>query len=341
MMAALSALGDYLLLDGLLKMAYSSFIYSMDYGTAMKKIKKPVIHQMTIKQFERAFPHENACCEYLVRHRWPSGVCCPRCGSVKVYELKTMNFKWECPDCREGGAYRFSHLVGTIFENTNKPLRDWFRVIHMMLTSKKGVSALQVKRVLGFGSYETAWSMCHRIRLALTEQGFQQLMGIVEVDETFIGGKRENIPLSKRIKHDKNDRGGGASGKTTIVGAVQRKGKVVAKVIAKMDATTLQMFVREAVSRKVSLLCTDQWMGYYGLDIDYRHKTVNHARHQYVVGAIHTNTIEGFWSIIKRGIVGTFHRISAKYLPLYVAEFQFRYNNRMNDNIFGAAIKAC
>ncbi len=101
------------------------------------------IQQMTIPQFERAFPNEDACAAYLVAHRWPDGVHCPRCGSTRVYELKTMKWKWECPDCREGG-YRFSHIAGTIFENTNKPLREWFRVIHMMLTSKKGVSALQV-----------------------------------------------------------------------------------------------------------------------------------------------------------------------------------------------------
>src|SRR5215467_4520978 len=133
------------------------------------------IVQMTVGQFEAMFPNEDACDVYLVRNRWPQSVHCPRCGSDRVYPLKTMQWKWECPDCREGGAYRFSHLVGTIFENTNKPLRDWFRVIHMMVTSKKGVSALQVKRTLGFGSYETAWYMCHRIRVAMRDKEFRQL----------------------------------------------------------------------------------------------------------------------------------------------------------------------
>ena len=307
----------------------------------MTKPKKPVIHQMTIRQFERNFPHEDACIAYLIRHRWPAGVCCPRCGSMGVYELKTLKWKWECPDCREGGAYRFSHLVGTIFENTNKPLRDWFRVIHMMLTSKKGVSALQVKRVLGFGSYETAWTMCHKVRVAMQDKEFKQLIGVVEMDETFIGGKWENRPLRKRRDHDKNDRSGTAGGKTPLLGAVQRKGNVIAKVVAKLDHATIHGFVSEAISRRVSLLCTDQWRAYDILNEDYRRRSVNHARHQYVVGAIHTNTIEGFWSIIKRGIVGTFHRVSAKYLPLYVAEFQFRYNNRMTDDIFGVAVAAC
>ena len=111
-----------------------------------------------------------------------------------------MKFKWECPDCREGGAYRFSHLVGTIFENTKVDLRDWFKVIHLMLGAKKGISAMQIQRHMGFGSYKTAWYVCHRIRTALQDKEFRKLMGIVEVDETFIGGKRSNKHKSKRGK---------------------------------------------------------------------------------------------------------------------------------------------
>ncbi len=311
----------------------------------MTKPKKRVIHQMTVSQFEKAFPDENACCVYLVARRWPNRVYCPRCGSTKPYALKTMQWKWECPDCREGGAYRFSHIVGTIFENTNKPLRDWFRVIHMMVTSKKGVSALQVKRTLGFGSYETAWYMCHRIRVAMQDKDFRQLIGVVEVDETFIGGKAENRHIGKR-GGGKGGGGGVGSGKTPVVGALQRKGNIVAKVVSSIDARELLGFVREAVSRKVSLLCTDQWKVYNALGIGYpkrgyRHQSVNHSRGQYVYGAVHTNTIEGFWSILKRGIMGSYHRVSAKYLPLYVAEFSFRYNNRSNDDIFGSALSGC
>jgi transposase-like protein len=300
---------------------------------------KKRIHQLTVAQFEAMFPDEDACCTYLVQNRWPEGVRCPRCGNENVYELQTMRWKWECSACREGGAYRFSHLVGTVFENTNKPLREWFRVIHFMLTSRKGVSALQIYRVMGFGSYKTAWYMCHRIRAGLRDREFHKLMGIVELDETFIGGKAKNRHKDKR--GGGGGTGGVGSGKTPIAGAVSRKGNVVARVIENVQASTLTGFIRESVSHKVNLLVTDQWVGYKDLTPEFPHEVINHAAGQYVVGAVHTNTIEGFWSIFKRGVVGTFHKVSRKYMPLYVAEFQFRYNNRENEDIFGAAIRGC
>jgi transposase-like protein len=302
-----------------------------------RKQPKPV-HQLTSAQFERMFPDEDACKGYLVTRRWPKGVRCPRCNSDHIYALRTMAYKWECMECGEGISYRFSHLAGTIFENTNKPLRDWFRVVHLMLTSKKGMSALQIMRFMGFGSYKTAWGMCHKVRVALMED-IDQLGGIVEVDETFVGG------LAKNKHKDKRGKGGGTggvgSGKIPVVGAVKRKGNVIARVVENVRADTLCDFVRDAVSHKVSLLCTDQWKGYKKLDKEYPHATIDHSKGQYVIGAVHTQTIEGFWSIFKRGVMGTFHKMSAKYMPLYVAEFQFRYNNRENANIFGAAISGC
>jgi transposase-like protein len=284
------------------------------------------------------FPDEDACRTYLVARRWPRGVHCPRCGAPEPTELPDRPWHWQCYQCAPQTSYRFSHIAGTIFENTNKPLREWFRVTHMMLTSKKGVSALQVKRVMGFGSYETAWSMCHKIRAALIEPE-TKLGGIVEVDETFVGGLAKNKHIDKRGKG--GGTGGVGSGKTPVIGAVKRKGNVIACVVENVRADTLCDFVREAVSHKVSLLCTDQWKGYKKLDKEYPHATIDHSKGQYVIGAVHTQTIEGFWSIFKRGVMGTFHKMSAKYMPLYVAEFQFRYNNRENADIFGTAIGGC
>jgi hypothetical protein len=223
------------------------------------KRPKPV-HQMTVAQFEKAFPDEEACKAYLVARRWPNGVKCPRCGT-DASELKGNPFHWQCYNCAPVTSYRFSHIAGTIFENTNKPLRDWYRVTHTMLTSKKGVSALQIMRTMGFGSYKTAWYMCHRIRVALVEMDMDKLGGIVEVDETFVGGKAKNRHWIKRDGKP----GPTASGKAIVAGAISRKGNVVARMIANVKSSTLQSFVNETVSNKVSLLCTDQWVGLQGI----------------------------------------------------------------------------
>jgi len=299
----------------------------------MARRPKP-IPQMTVAQFEAMFPTEDACKAYLQARRWPDGVTCPRCfRRDRIRPVGTMPFKWQCYNCAPTG-YRFSVIAGTIFENTNKPLREWFRVVHLMLASKKGMPALQIQRIMGFGSYETAHSMCHKIRAALIEPE-AKLGGIVEVDETFIGGKNKNRHLDKRTPNT------GWKGKDIVVGAVSRKGNVVARVVNNIDAETLDGFVRQAVSEKVSLIATDEHGGYAHLGKTFPHKYVRHAAGQYVDGVVHTQTIDGFWSLLKRGIMGSFHKVSRKYLPLYVAEFQFRYNNRRNPDIFGEAIAGC
>jgi IS1 family transposase len=292
---------------------------------------------MTIGQFETMFRTEEDCGKYLVARRWPNGVICPRCGTGdKVFAVTTMTFKWQCYKCDPRSGYRFSHIAGTIFENTNKPLRDWFRVTHLMLTSKKGISALQIQRMMGFGSYETALTMTHKIRAALIEPE-TKLGGIVEADETYVGGKDKNKHFSKR----EHITGRGAGGRIPVVGAVKRKGNVIARVVANVSRETIEQFINQTVSTKVSLLCTDNFKSYQRLHYRFPHEVIDHSHNQHVVGAIHTNTIEGFWSLVKRGIVGTFHKVSPKYLPLYIAEFQFRYNNRMNNDIFGTAISGC
>jgi transposase-like protein len=290
--------------------------------------------QMTVPQFEKLFPTDAACKQYLTARRWPTAVCCPRCGNEKVYALPSRPFNWLCKSCDKRG-YRFSVLVRTIFENTNKPLNVWFKVVYLMLTSKKGISSLQIHRMMGFGSYATALYMCHRVRAGLVDPDFRKLMGIVEVDETYIGGKNKNRHWDKRTP------GTGIAHKSIVIGATSRKGNIVARVIDSTDAATMDNFVRQAVSEKVSLIATDEHPGYGRLKKDFPHKFVVHSAKQYVDGVVHTQTIDGFWSLLKRGIMGNYHKVSRKYLPLYVAEFEFRYNNRNNPDIFGAAIGRC
>ena len=280
----------------------------------MPKRPKPV-PQMTEREFETRFPFgdDDAAKAYLKARRWPQGVVCPRCGNPAVYDLPSRKWHWQCTQCAPGGStgYRFSVIAGTIFENTNKPLRDWFKVVHLMTISKKGISALQIQRQMGFGSYGTAHSMCHKIRAAMV-QPQEKLGGIVEIDETYIGGKDIN-------RHWHKKKGNSGDDKTPVIGAVQRKGNVVARVLEKITSQAVIDFVGEAVSNKVSLLATDAWPGYSDYLGQYPHASVDHHKRQYVVGAVHTNTIEGFWPIFKRVVVG----------------------NRANADIFGAVICGC
>jgi transposase-like protein len=302
-----------------------------------RKTEPKLVPQLTLSEFEGMFPDEESCWTYLFSRRWPAGVKCPRCGNDHVYESTARPWHWQCKKCGKDNRspYRFSLKTGTIFEETKKPLRMWFKVLHLMLTSKKGISALQIHRMLGTGKYQTAWYMCMRLRAGMRDPDFRKLLGIVEVDETYIGGKEKNKHASKRI----NQRG--KAGKTAVIGAISRKGNVVCKMIENTDTETLTRFVRLAVSDKVSLVATDEHSGYRLLKWVMPHQTVSHSSGEYVRGEIHTQNMDSFWALLKRGIIGTYHNVSKKYLPLYLNEFQFRFNNRKEADIFGKAIAGC
>ncbi len=296
----------------------------------------------TIDAFDREFSSEEVCRQFLLEMRWPQGVRCPRCDNDKVYALKVRPFHWVCKakDCGGRNGYRFSVITHTIFQDTKIPLKLWFKVGYLMLVSKKGISALQIHRVI-FGEdsgsdYHTSWYMCHRWRAAM-KGGALKLTVEVEVDETYIGGKEQNKHKSKRL----NARGGSV-GKIAVIGAIARKGMVVAKVIDRASHFNLERFVHETVKDDVSLLATDEAGGYKFLKRQgYPHETVGHWKGEYVRGSVHTANLDSFWSLLKRGIMGSYHKVNKEYLPLYVNEFSWRHNNRKNPNAFADLVTTC
>jgi hypothetical protein len=302
----------------------------------------------TIDAFDRQFSSDNACKDFLVAQRWPQGVRCPRCGAKdKVYALKARPYHWLCKnaDCGKRNGYRFSVITKTIFQDTKIPLKLWFKVGYLMMTSKKGISSLQVHRVI-FGEdsgsdWRTSWYMCHRWRAAMRGDAFK-LSGTVEIDETYVGGKDANRHRNKRLGNQ-SVRGGFRGGKVGVMGAIARKGNVVAQVIERMDFRTTERFVRQTISEDVSLVASDQNAQYKFIDYgpDAKHEAVNHSRGEYVRGVVHTANLDAFWSLLKRGIVGTYHHVSKDYLPLYLNEFSFRHNNRKNADAFAALVATC
>ena len=235
--------------------------------------------------------------------------------------------QWDCPSC----GYHFSVTAGTILHDSHLPLRTWFAAIYLMCESRKGVSANQLKRTLGIGSYQTAWHLCHRIREAM---GYDQmvgptLLGVVEVDETIIGGKIRG-----------RGHKAGRANKVYVAGAIQRGGNVRLKRIQNVRSHTLHRFIAETVKDEAEAIYTDELKSYLGIaDENTRHETVNHSTKQWVIGDVHTNSIEGVWSLFKRSIMGAFHKMSAKHMDRYLEELEWRFNNRNNPRIFHDTMK--
>ena len=260
------------------------------------------------------------CRDTLESIRWPAGVACLRCGDMDVGEIESRD-QYCCRSC----GYRFSVTAGTIMHDSHLPLRIWFLAIYLMCESKKGMSAHQLWRTLGIGSYKTAWYLCHRIREAMGNDPFSgpTLVGVVEVDETLVGGKAKG--RGRAYKGNKH----------WVAGAIQRGGNVRLERIPDVKRETLHAFIARAVRDEAEAIYTDDLKSYIGIaDDDTRHETVNHSAEEWVIGDVHTNSIEGVWSLFKRSVVGSFHKMSAKHMDRYLEELEWRFNNRDNPHIF-------
>jgi transposase-like protein len=275
---------------------------------------------MNLIQLFEKFNSEERCRELLELLRWPTGVCCLRCGNLSVSKLEKRH-QYECNGCR----YQFSGTAGSVFHDSHLPLWKWFLATYLMCEGKKGISANQLKRTLGI-SYKTAWYLCHRIREAMKSDTSAKLDGIVEADETFIGGTYDK--RRKRAAYDK----------TCVVGVIQRGGPVRAQKIPSRGARAIAAYVRASVEPG-SRLMTDEYAGYEAVGREYAHSKVVHSKLQYVEGLTHTNSIENFWSLFKCGLVGSFHKVSEKHLNRYLDEFTYRFNGRDDGHLFQRTLR--
>ena len=266
----------------------------------------------------KAFPTEQSCIEHLESLRWNGNVVSPFDATSKVYKCKGNKYR-----CKNTGKY-FNVRTATLFDNTKVELRKWFVAIWIVTSHKKGISSLQLGRDIDV-TQKTAWFMLQRIRKCFGCENNSELNNEVEIDETYIGGKNKNRHADKKVE---NSQGRSVKDKTPILGMVDRKGKIVAR---KIETTSVAHITPEVVKTvKNAMVYTDEWVGYKQVNKIYDHLFVKHNEGEYVNGRIYTNTIEGFWSILKRGIVGIYHFTSRKHIQKYVDEFVFRYNTRNN-----------
>lgn len=284
------------------------------------------------------YQNEDAAREHIEKIRWPEGPVCPHCGSID--KASRVNPRpgskkpvrkgvWWCQECQK----QFTVTVGSIFEDSHIPLHKWLLAIHLMLSSKKGISAHQLMRNLEIGSYRSAWFMAHRIRWALTQEPVKTIFsgGIVEMDETYIGGKFHIGPQVDKKGERPKDRPAPTANKTPVVSVLQRGGSVRSYPVKRVTANNLKPILGEMVSKNVHLM-TDTSTVLTNIGGEYKHSQVNHLAKEYSRmengELISTNTVEGYFSILKRGNIGVYHHWSKKYMPHYLREFDWRYNQR-------------
>jgi transposase-like protein len=267
----------------------------------------------TIADFNRQFPNDDACLEWVKNHVYPNGITCKLCGKITSHSKLSNIPVYSCNRC---GAHTHP-TTGTIFEGSRTPLKSWFYAMFLMSATRCGISAKQLQRELGV-TYKTAFRMFHLIR-SLLQDTQEPICGEIEIDDAYIGGKR----------HGKAGRG--AEGKMPVLGIAQRDGIVSVTATNDLKSSTVYPIIRKQVL-KYSLVFTDEYNVYEGLSREhYFHQTINHKAKKWVSDKVHTNTIEGFWSALKRGINGVYHAVSEKYLQSYINEYAFRYNHRKDE----------
>jgi transposase-like protein len=280
---------------------------------------------MTLPDVNELYSTDERCRTLLERLRWPEGVMCPRCKDTRISRLKEYA-RYECSACE----YQFTVTSGTIFHDSHLPLRYWFLAVLLLVEARKGMSANQLRRTLWGehkGSYKTAWYLFHRIRAAMKSEERPMLDGTVEMDETYVGGKQRGAGSSQwRVNKSKE----------VVIGIRQRGGDVRFFHAEDARTGTLQRYIQENISSDVDVIVTDELPAYRKAVGRHKHETVNHSAGEYVRfgTAIHTNTVENAFSLLKRGIIGSWHKISAKHLPAYLAEMEFRFNRRKNADLF-------
>jgi transposase-like protein len=271
----------------------------------------------TLREAILYFSDPDVCVKFVADLRWPDGPICPRCTGTEHSYVSTRRL-WRCKSCKR----EFTVKLGTIFEDSPLPLEKWLPAVWLIANAKNGISSYEVGRSIGV-SQKSAWFMLHRIRLAMQAGSFERAHGTVEVDETFIGGKARNMHVTARRE---KITGTGGKDKIAVVGILERGGKVRMQIVPDRKRVTLQTLVRGEVSPG-SNIYTDALGSYVGLDGDYTHAVVDHAR-EYVDGHVHTNGIENFWSLLKRGLKGTYISVEPFHLFRYLDERAFTFNER-------------
>lgn len=292
-------------------------------ATKTRKQPKSPMQKFTLKDFQKMFPDDDACLDYLRHNLYPETIVCEGCGkNARYYRISTRKV-YGCEHC----GFQISPTAETIFHKSPTPLTTWFYVIYLMAQTRCGISAKQIERETGV-TYKTAWRMCKQIRSMLVG-GNNPFTGDVEVDETYVGRRKGQ------------EHGRGTASKTPIVGVVQRKGRIKAVVVPDVKGKTLTDIVQSTVERGANVH-TDEWQGYSQLPaLGYNHYTILHAAKIYAWGNVHTQTIEGFWAMIKNAVNGVHHGVDANYLQYYVNEYTFRYNHRNDVTPMFLAFLAC